>query len=206
MEGRDTQSTPLSVPRARSGAGTNNTDQAWSPEAASILIKPTGAICDLARSYCFLLDKVLLYEGDRFQMSETALEEYGRQLIEMHRSSQVTMAWQGRAIGNPSSVGTIPKVFPNTVAVVTSGLPAMANSPRTDLSRHPMASRDSITCAGSQGIVPPCRSTVEPCCRPHGQGTSCVRRHGNPATPGSEAPRSSMQRRSQRPVPVWKRS
>jgi len=102
MEGRDAQSTPLPTPTTRSSAGADNTQRAWSPEAASILIKPTGAICNLACSYCFFLDKELLYEGDRFRMSEATLEEYIRQLIAMHRSPHVTVSWQG---GEPTLMG-----------------------------------------------------------------------------------------------------
>ena len=49
---------------------------AWSPEAVHILGKPTGAICNLGCSYCFFLDKELLYEGDRFRMSDEVLEAY----------------------------------------------------------------------------------------------------------------------------------
>ena len=76
--------------------------RAWSPEAVHILAKPTGAICNLGCSYCFFLDKEELYPGDRFRMSDEALEAYIRQLIEMHRTPQVTVAWQG---GEPTLMG-----------------------------------------------------------------------------------------------------
>lgn len=76
--------------------------QAWEPPAAHVLAKPTGAICNLACTYCFFLDKELLYEGDRFHMSDQTLEAYIQSLIAMHRTPQVTVAWQG---GEPTLMG-----------------------------------------------------------------------------------------------------
>ena len=75
---------------------------AWDPPAVHVLAKPTGAICNLACSYCFFLDKELLYEGSRFRMSDEALDSYIRQLIEAHRTPQVTVGWQG---GEPTLMG-----------------------------------------------------------------------------------------------------
>jgi uncharacterized protein len=75
---------------------------AWSPPAVHILAKPTGAICNLACSYCFFLDKELLYEGDRFRMSDQLLDQYIHQLVEAHDVPQVTVAWQG---GEPTLMG-----------------------------------------------------------------------------------------------------
>jgi uncharacterized protein len=72
------------------------------PPAFHILAKPSGATCNLACSYCFFLDKELLYPGSKFRMSEETLETYIRQLIESHRSSRVTVAWQG---GEPTLMG-----------------------------------------------------------------------------------------------------
>ena len=91
---------PLATPSTR--ATPNGSDPAWSPAAVHILAKPTGAICNLGCSYCFFLDKELLYEGDRFRMSDDMLDRYIRSLIEMHRTPQVTVAWQG---GEPTLMG-----------------------------------------------------------------------------------------------------
>ena len=77
-------------------------ERAWSPEAVHILGKPTGAICNLACSYCFFLDKEVLYEGDRFRMSDDLADRYIRSLIDAHRTPQVTVAWQG---GEPTLMG-----------------------------------------------------------------------------------------------------
>lgn len=72
------------------------------PPRIHVLAKPTGAICNLACSYCFFLDKELLYPGSPFRMSDELLENYIRQLIESHRADRVTVAWQG---GEPTLMG-----------------------------------------------------------------------------------------------------
>lgn len=72
------------------------------PPRIHVLTKPTGAICNLNCSYCFFLDKEQLYPGSRFRMTDEILETYIRQLIEAHRTSQVTVAWQG---GEPTLMG-----------------------------------------------------------------------------------------------------
>ncbi len=64
------------------------------PPRIHVLAKSTGATCNLACSYCFFLDKELLYPGSSFRMSDEVLENYICQLIEAHRTPQVTMAWQ----------------------------------------------------------------------------------------------------------------
>jgi uncharacterized protein len=66
------------------------------------MAKPSGAICNLACSYCFFLDKELMYPGSSFRMSDDVLERYVQQLIESHRSDRVTFAWQG---GEPTLMG-----------------------------------------------------------------------------------------------------
>jgi len=72
------------------------------PPAFHVLIKPTGAICNLDCKYCFFLSKEMLYPGSRFQMAEDLLETYLKQLLESHRAPQVAVAWQG---GEPTLMG-----------------------------------------------------------------------------------------------------
>ena len=72
------------------------------PPRIHVLAKPSGATCNLACSYCFFLDKELLYPSSDFRMSDEVLETYIRQLIETHRSNEVTVAWQG---GEPTLMG-----------------------------------------------------------------------------------------------------
>ena len=63
------------------------------PDAFHLLAKPSGAICNLDCAYCFFLDKELLYPDSKFRMSDDILERYLRQLIESHRTDNVTIAW-----------------------------------------------------------------------------------------------------------------
>ncbi len=72
------------------------------PPAFHLLAKPTGAICNLDCSYCFFLAKEELYPGGTFRMSEPLLREYLRQLLEAHRTPEVTVSWQG---GEPTMMG-----------------------------------------------------------------------------------------------------
>lgn len=72
------------------------------PASFHVLAKPTGAICNLDCSYCFFLSKEDLYPGSSFRMSEELLEQYISQLLESHRTPEVTIAWQG---GEPTLIG-----------------------------------------------------------------------------------------------------
>lgn len=76
--------------------------QSKTPSSIHVLGKPTGAICNLDCSYCFFLDKELFYPNSKFRMSDEVLENYIRQLIEFHRTPQVSVAWQG---GEPTLMG-----------------------------------------------------------------------------------------------------
>jgi len=72
------------------------------PPRIHVLSKPTGAICNLDCSYCFFLDKEELYPGSKFRMGDEVLEKYIRQLIDSHKTAEVTVAWQG---GEPTLMG-----------------------------------------------------------------------------------------------------
>ena len=72
------------------------------PPAFHLLAKPTGAVCNLDCAYCFFLSKEMLYPGSRFRMADELLELYIRQLIESHRTPEVSIAWQG---GEPTLMG-----------------------------------------------------------------------------------------------------
>src|SRR5271168_1074938 len=72
------------------------------PPAFHVLIKPTGAICNLDCKYCFFLSKEMLYPGSRFRMADDLLELYIHQLLEAHLGSEVTINWQG---GEPTLMG-----------------------------------------------------------------------------------------------------
>ncbi len=72
------------------------------PPAFHVLAKPTGPICNLDCEYCFFLSKEMLYPGDRFRMADELLETYLQQLLDAHRTPEVTVAWQG---GEPTMMG-----------------------------------------------------------------------------------------------------
>lgn len=83
------------------------------PASFHVLTKPTGAICNLDCSYCFFLSKEELYPDSPFRMNDGLLEEYIRQLLESHRTPEVTVAWQG---GEPTMMGL--PFFRRAVALV----------------------------------------------------------------------------------------
>jgi uncharacterized protein len=75
---------------------------ATSPPAFHLLAKPSGSTCNIDCTYCFFLSKDALYPGDKQRMSEATLDAYVRQLLEAHRTPEVTVAWQG---GEPTLMG-----------------------------------------------------------------------------------------------------
>lgn len=71
---------------------------AWStqsPPGFHLLAKPSGSTCNIDCTYCFFLSKEALYPSEKNRMSEVTLETYIRQLLESHRTPEVTVAWQG---------------------------------------------------------------------------------------------------------------
>jgi serine-type anaerobic sulfatase-maturating enzyme len=72
------------------------------PLGFHLLVKPTGAICNLDCQYCFFLSKELLYPGSNFRMTNDLLRIYIRQLLEAQPLSEVTVNWQG---GEPTLMG-----------------------------------------------------------------------------------------------------
>jgi uncharacterized protein len=65
------------------------------PPGFHLLAKPSGSTCNIDCTYCFFLSKEALYPNEKNRMSEATLETYIRQLLESHRTPQVTVAWQG---------------------------------------------------------------------------------------------------------------
>jgi uncharacterized protein len=66
-----------------------------SPPCFHMLAKPSGSTCNIDCKYCFFLSKEALYPDEKQRMSELTLETYIRQLLESHRTTRVTVAWQG---------------------------------------------------------------------------------------------------------------
>ena len=68
-----------------------------------ILAKPIGPMCNLDCTYCFYLEKEVLYpRTSKWAMPDDVLEEYVRQYIEHQKADTIHFAWQG---GEPTLLG-----------------------------------------------------------------------------------------------------
>jgi uncharacterized protein len=72
------------------------------PPGFHLLVKPTGAVCNLDCKYCFFLSKEELYPGSRFRMPDEVLEAYIQQYLASQLVPEVTIGWQG---GEPTLMG-----------------------------------------------------------------------------------------------------
>src|SRR5271155_3602272 len=87
IEGLSCMSNPI--------AGTANSLPEDAPPGFHLLAKPSGSTCNIDCTYCFFLSKDALYPNEKHRMSAATHEAYIRQLLESHRTPQVTVAWQG---------------------------------------------------------------------------------------------------------------
>ena len=61
-----------------------------------VMLKPAGAHCNLARKYCYYLEKNKLYPtAQRHLMSDEMLEQFTREYIEAQTMNQVLFTWHG---------------------------------------------------------------------------------------------------------------
>jgi uncharacterized protein len=68
-----------------------------------LMVKPSGASCNLRCTYCFYTEKENLYGGPaRFRMPPDVLENFIRQYIGSQNTREVQFAWQG---GEPTLLG-----------------------------------------------------------------------------------------------------
>ena len=76
----------------------------------SVLVKPTGAFCNLDCEYCFFISKDQVLPGDPL-MSEDTLEIFLRRYLDEQPDGEVSVAWQG---GEPTlrGVGFFEKALP----------------------------------------------------------------------------------------------
>ena len=87
-------------PKAEDTAGVGG-DKAVAP--FHILAKPIGPMCNLDCTYCFYLEKEVLYpRTSKWAMPDDVLEEYVRQYIEHQKTDVIHFAWQG---GEPTLLG-----------------------------------------------------------------------------------------------------
>ena len=60
------------------------------------MLKPVGALCNLACDYCYYLEKSKLYtHNPRHVMSEELLERFIKEYIESQTMPQVMFTWHG---------------------------------------------------------------------------------------------------------------
>jgi uncharacterized protein len=68
-----------------------------------IMVKPTGAICNLGCEYCFYLEKEKLYPSVKNRaMPDDVLEKFIKEYIQSQNVPVITFAWQG---GEPTLLG-----------------------------------------------------------------------------------------------------
>ena len=68
-----------------------------------VMVKPSGAACNLGCTYCFYTEKENLYETvERPRMPPEVLESFVRQYIDCQDAPEVQFAWQG---GEPTLMG-----------------------------------------------------------------------------------------------------
>lgn len=61
-----------------------------------VMLKPVGAVCNLACDYCYYLEKSKLYkENPKHVMSEELLEKFIEQYINSQTMPQVLFTWHG---------------------------------------------------------------------------------------------------------------
>ncbi len=86
---------------------------AAAPPRFHLLAKPSGSTCNIDCKYCFFLSKEALYPNEKHRMSDATMDAYIRQLLESHRTPEVTVAWQG---GEPTLMGV--DFFRRAIALV----------------------------------------------------------------------------------------
>ena len=76
----------------------------------SVLVKPTGAFCNLDCEYCFFISKDQVLPGDPM-MNESTMETFLRRYLDEQPDGEVGLAWQG---GEPTmrGVGFFEKALP----------------------------------------------------------------------------------------------
>jgi uncharacterized protein len=86
---------PIKIPQAKMTSQSSRT-------AFHLLVKPTGAVCNLDCQYCFFLSKEVLYPNSQFRMTDDLLKIYIRQILDAQPTPEVSLNWQG---GEPTLMG-----------------------------------------------------------------------------------------------------
>jgi uncharacterized protein len=73
------------------------------PDSFSIMVKPTGPVCNLNCTYCYYLEKKRLFgEKNNFRLTDELLENFIKYYIDAIKVPVVTFIWQG---GEPTLLG-----------------------------------------------------------------------------------------------------
>jgi uncharacterized protein len=67
-----------------------------------VMLKPRGAVCDLACSYCYYLAKEALYPGSSSRMPDDILDAFTRRYLTGQDADEIAFGWQG---GEPLLMG-----------------------------------------------------------------------------------------------------
>jgi uncharacterized protein len=68
-----------------------------------VMVKPTGALCNLGCTYCYYLSKEqLLGKPEQWRIADTVLETFIRQYFEGQNYKEAVFSWQG---GEPTLLG-----------------------------------------------------------------------------------------------------
>jgi uncharacterized protein len=86
---------PTKIPSVR-------TSSSNPPKSFHLLVKPTGAACNLDCKYCFFLSKEMLYPNSPFRMTNEMLKVFIRQQLAAQPAPEVSINWQG---GEPTLMG-----------------------------------------------------------------------------------------------------
>lgn len=86
---------PLKIPQVM-------TKQTQTLQGFHLLVKPTGAACNLDCQYCFFLSKEMLYPNSSFRMNDDLLKLFIRQQLDAQQTPEVSFNWQG---GEPTLMG-----------------------------------------------------------------------------------------------------
>jgi uncharacterized protein len=85
-----------------------------------VMVKPTGALCNLDCDYCYYISKQeLLGKPENWKMTDEILESFIRQYFESHNYKEVVFSWQG---GEPTLLGL--DFFKKVVALEKKYCPA----------------------------------------------------------------------------------
>lgn len=96
--------------RAKEPVTASDGQRCWIDEEAAtapfhVMVKPIGPKCNLDCTYCFYLEKEVLFgDGEKWKMDDATLEQFVRRYIDAQPrgSGPITFAWQG---GEPTLCG-----------------------------------------------------------------------------------------------------